>query len=178
MRKIAALAVMTATLACSMAQAGIPAAYAIVGSPASQSQTRGYAGLKWSLSSGATPAVVLGIVQAKVKPNGDTQGANLSFSLDLVGGIKPGKLKLNYLNGQENAQGEIGVGYDFMKAAPLLGLGVNVPYLNAGVDIYQDGYDPFVTLQTLKKFHTPAGQTCVLSPSGLYADASCTTLLP
>ncbi|HEX5786338.1 MAG TPA: hypothetical protein VFY35_16540 [Burkholderiaceae bacterium] len=174
MKKLVLPLVAAATLACSVAQAGING-YVLAGSSARNTETKGYAGLKWSLSTGTTPAVVLGIVRAKVKSNGDTDGANLAFSLNLAGGIKPGKLKLSYLNGKEDVQGELGLGYDFLKSAPLLGLGVNIPYLNAGVDIYRDGYDPFVTLQTLKKWDKPAGTTCVPSGSPDYSDPNCTT---
>ena len=85
---------------------------------------------------GWTPALVLGVFHTKVKSNGDTHGANLAFHVNLAGGINPGKLKLSSLNGQEHIQCEIGAGYDFMRSAPLLGLGLNGPFVAAGVDGY------------------------------------------
>jgi hypothetical protein len=83
-----------------------------------------------------TPALVLGVTNVRVKSNGDTAGAKLAFHLNLAGGLAPGLLKLSYLNGREDVQGEIGAGYNFIKSAPTLGLGINVPYLSAGVDSY------------------------------------------
>jgi len=83
--------------------------------------------------------------------------ANLAFHFDVAGGFKPGKLKLSYLDGKENMQGELGVGYDFLKTAPLVGLGVNIPHLAAGVDGYlSHGFVPYATLHTLGKFDKPA----------------------
>ena len=141
---------------------------------ASKTETRAYAGLNWKLGGGATPALVLGAFRAKVESDGDTSGGNLAFHLNLAGGVKPGKLKLGYLNGKENLQGEVGIGYDFLKNAPLLGLGINAPHISAGVDAYMGpGFVPYGTLHTQGKFKKPS-QTpaqCVVDPLGnLLAD--------
>ena len=158
-------------LASSAALAGNAASLvSITSGSASKNNTNAYAGLNWSMGGSWTPAVVLGIFRTHVKSDGDTQGANLAFHLNLAGGIKPGKLKLSYLNGKENIQGEIGAGYDFMRSAPLLGLGLNGPFVAAGVDGYlSQGLVPYVTLQSQGKFSKPAFQTttqCVADPFG------------
>jgi len=130
----------------------------------SNTETRAYAGLNWSLGGGATPALVLGVFRAKVESDGDTQGGNLAFHINLAGGVKPGKLKLGYLNGKEDIQGELGIGYDFMKNAPLLGLGINAPYVNVGVDAYMNpGFVPYGTLHTQGEFDKP-NQTIIAPP--------------
>lgn len=122
----------------------------------SKTETRAYAGLNWTLGGGATPALVLGAFRTKVDSDGDTQGGNLAFHINLAGGVKPGKLKLGYLNGKEDIQGELAIGYDFMKNAPLLGLGINAPYVNAGVDAYMNpGFVPYGTLHTQGEFDKP-----------------------
>ena len=132
-------------------------AFAGVALPSSsKTETKAYAGLNWTLGGGATPALVLGVFQAKVESDGDTQGGNLAFHINLAGGVKPGKLKLGYINGKENLQGEAAIGYDFLKNAPLLGLGLNAPYVNAGVDAYMNpGFVPFGTLHTQGEFDKP-----------------------
>ena len=85
---------------------------------------------------------------------------------------------MSYLNGKENIQGEIGAGYDFMRSAPLLGLGLNGPFVAAGVDGYlSHGLVPYLTLQSQGKFSKPSYQTtttCVVTPSGAYVDPACT----
>jgi hypothetical protein len=146
----------------------------------SKTETNAYAGLNWRLGGGITPALVLGAFRTKVESDGDTQGGNFAFHLNLAGGVKPGKLKVGYINGKENIQGEIGVGYDFLKKAPLLGLGINAPYVNAGVDAYAGpGFVPYVTLHTQGEFDEPnqAPAQCVEDPAGVYADPACTIVL-
>lgn len=144
---------------------------------ASKTETRAYVGLNWKLGGGATPALVLGAFRTKVESDGDTAGGNLAFHINLAGGVKPGKLKLGYLNGKENLQGEVGIGYDFLKNAPLLGLGINAPHISAGVDAYMGpGFVPYGTLHTQGKFKKPS-QTpaqCVPDVSGEYFDEFCT----
>jgi hypothetical protein len=144
----------------------------------SKTETKAYVGLNWSLDGGAMPSLVLGALRPRVKSDGDTEGANLAFFINLAGGIKPGKLKLSYINGKEDVQGELGVGYDFLKAAPLLGLGVNAPYVNAGVDLYQGpGFNPYATIYSHGKFKKPQGssQQCVpvTGPGGAFTDNQC-----
>ena len=141
----------------------------------SKTETKGYAGLNWNLEGGATPALVLGVFRTKTKLDGDTTGGNLAFHLNLAGGIKPGKLKLGYLNGQENVQGEAAIGFDFLKSAPLLSLGINAPYINAGLDIStKPSFVPYLTIHSQGKFDKP-NRTCVdLYPEeGTYYDPAC-----
>ena len=140
-------------LACSAAMAGIP----VIPAATSNTDTKAYAGLNWTVDGGLTPALVLGVFHTKVKSNGDTTGGNLAFHVNLAGGVKPGKLKLSYLNGQDNLQGEVGGGYDFIKAAPLVFLGVNSPHLAVGIDGYMNpGLVPYATVHTQDEFDLPA----------------------
>jgi len=179
MKKTSLAVLLLSTLTASAAFAGKVPLYSLIPATggASKTETRAYAGLNWKLDGGATPALVLGAFRAKVKSDGDTQGGNLAFHINLAGGVKPGKLKLGYLNGKENIQGELGIGYDFLKNAPLLGLGINAPYVSAGVDAYAGpGFVPYGTLHTQGKFDKPS-QTpaqCVLDAGGIYLDPDCT----
>jgi hypothetical protein len=146
---------------------------------ATRSDTRLYAGLNWRLGAGMTPALVLGAASTKTKSNGDTHGANLAFHLELAGGVKPGKLKLSYLDGKENLQGMLGLGYDFLKKAPLLGLDANLPYATIGIDAYMDhGFVPNASVHSMGKFKKPNSRqtnACVEDPAGNYSDPDCTT---
>ena len=182
MKKSTLAVLLLSALTGSAAFAGIsvPTSYSLIPATggASKTETRAYAGLNWKLGGGATPALVLGAFRAKVESDGDTSGGNLAFHLNLAGGVKPGKLKLGYLNGKENLQGEVGIGYDFLKNAPLLGLGINAPHISAGVDAYTgSSFVPYGTLHTQGKFkkpsHTPA--QCVVASPGNFSDANCTT---
>ncbi|BCB28007.1 hypothetical protein SKTS_28930 [Sulfurimicrobium lacus] len=168
---------------CSSALAGIVTTYNLVGTTGgatSQTETRAYAGLKWSVEGGATPSLVLGAMRARISSGGNTEGANLALSINLAGGVKPASIKLGYLNGKEDFQGELGVGYNFLKATPLVGFGVNAPYANLGADwSYGNGFDPFAIIHTHGKFGKPAAastQTCtpVSGFTGAFTDAACT----
>lgn len=144
-----------------------------------RSDTRLYAGLNWRLGAGMTPALVLGAASAKTKSNGDTHGANLAFHLELAGGVKAGKLKLSYMDGKEKLQGMLGLGYDFLKKAPLLGVDANLPYASIGVDAYMNhGIVPNVSLHSMGKFKKPNNTlttACVQDDFGDFTDPSCTT---
>lgn len=142
-----------------------------------KTNTNAYAGLNWSLGGGWTPAVVVGVFNTRVKANGDTEGANLAFHLNLAGGVKPGKLKLSYLNGKNDIQGEVGLGYDFLRGAPLLGLGANGPFIGAGIDGYLN-YDivPYLNIHSQDRFKKPSNSTqCVPDQQGLL-NADCSDL--
>jgi hypothetical protein len=181
MKKSALAVLLLSTLITSAAFAGSTFYSLIPGTGgASKTETRAYAGLNWKLGGGATPALVLGAFRTKVESDGDTQGGNLAFHINLAGGVKPGKLKLGYLNGKENLQGELGIGYDFLTNAPMLGLGINAPHVSAGVDIYTNpGFVPYITLHTQGKFEKP-NQTpaqCVADTFGDYIDPLCEILV-
>jgi len=171
-----------AVLASSIAVAGVPATtYNLVTTTgnASKTETKAYIGLNWSMDGGAMPSLVLGALRPRVKSNGDTEGANLAFHINLAGGIKPGKLKLAYINGKEDLQGEVGVAYDFLKSVPLLGLGINAPYVNAGVDMDMNlHFNPNATIYSQGKFKKPQGssQKCVpvTGTGGAFTDSACT----
>lgn len=166
------------TLLSSTALAGsIPTPTSITTGAASQTDTKAYLGLNWTLGGGTTPALVLGVFNTKVKSNGDTTGANLAFHVKFAGGLAPGKIKLSYLNGSENLQGELGLGYDFVRSSPLAFLGLNAPYVAAGVDAYANpGLVPYVTLHTQGKFDKPTGSITTFScPAGFTFNAISTT---
>lgn len=183
MKKTTLAFALLSTLTASAAFAGNTGYYLVPGTGStSETETRAYAGLNWRLGGGATPALVLGAFRTKVKSDGDTAGGNLAFHLNLAGGVKPGKLKLGYINGKEDFQGEIDIGYDFLKSAPLLGIGVNGPHVSAGVDAYSNpSFVPYVTLHSQGEFDKPSGTSsqCVYSSNvttTTYTDANCTLL--
>ena len=139
------------------------------------------AALKWSLGDGFTPAVVVGYRHARVNDNGDTDGEDVSFSFNLLGGFQAGKLRAKYFNGGESTQNEIGGGYDFANGI-FAGVGVKAPYSNIGVDFHfsKDApWQPYFMLDTLKKYDKPQqtfscpanftlnGNTCNFVPNNL-----------
>ena len=123
----------------------------------SKTSTKAYAGLNWEIPGNIAPALVLGVRRAKVESDGDTQGGDLSFSMALAGGVKPGKLRLKGFTGQENYQGELGGGYDFSNNGFFFGPSVNFPYVNVGADWQPNaGLKFYGMLHTVGKYKEPA----------------------
>lgn len=184
MNKSAVALAIALSVASSAALAGKVASYSLITTTTAgnttKSNTNAYAGLNWSLGGSWTPALVLGLFHTRVKNNGNTEGANLSFRINLAGGIKPGPLKLSYLNGKENFQGEVGVGYDFMRWAPLISLGANGPFIGGGVDGYLNhGIVPYVNLHSQDRFKKPTASStttqCIVDNiTGTFSDPACT----
>lgn len=147
----------------SAGSSGVPPTVTTTGA-GSQTKTTAYVGLNWTLGGGMTPALVLGVFDTKVQANGDTTGGNLAFHANLAGGISLGKVKLSYLDGRNDLQGELGLGFDFMKQAPLLFLGINAPYVAAGIDAFSShGFVPYAAIHTQGRFDKPAGTTTTIS---------------
>ncbi len=143
-----------------------------------KSQTEAYVGLNWSLDGGVTPSMVLGVFHVQTKSNGDTHGEHLNLNFNIADGLKPDKLKLGYLQGKRDYQGELAIGYGMRKGAPLLGLGLNARHATIGLDAYlgsAPSIDPFVTIHTQGEFDKrKRRQRCVEDPDGPYRNADCT----
>jgi hypothetical protein len=114
------------------------------------------------------PAVVLGVATFDVKRTGDTSGAELSLHLDLLRGGRPNTLKLNYLQGNETVQADVGCGYSLIREAPFLDVGVRGPFVAAGVQVYRDwASEPYFSMHSRGRLEQPEGErTVVTCPSG------------
>jgi hypothetical protein len=106
---------------------------------ASKTDTKAYAGLRWDVPGGMAPAaLVIGVRKAKVKSNGDTDGADASMAFSFQGGVKAEKFRVKGFTGDSSLQWELGAGYNFSTPGLFFGPSANVPYLNIGAD-YQPG---------------------------------------
>lgn len=163
------------------AYAGTPLNYDLVTATAGSSKktdNQAYAGLTWTWGE-LTPSAVIGFSHGRVESDGDTQGANASMSINFLNGIQLGKIKLTYLNGKEDFQGEAGVGYDFLASSFLIPVGINIPHVAAGIDVYSTNITPYIMLHTRDEFDKPrkkASTECrdVGFNQGRFRDATCT----
>src|SRR3989338_2061637 len=173
-KKLSLILVLVALLPASVAfagKSGPPPSPTVTTTSVAGSNTdtvnRGYAGLKWTLGEGLTPAVVVGYRHARVESNGDTQGGDVSFSFNLLNGFQPGKLRAKYFNGQENLQGEVGAGFDFTKGI-FAGVSAQGPYINLGADYLFNlaaPFEPYLMLNTLRKYDKPRGGSTTTTKS-------------
>ena len=79
------------------------------------------------------PELLAGVRSAEVDSTGDVKGMQASLSYDLAT-MGLGKLRFEALKGNETMQATFGVGYDFGRQAPLLGLGARGNHIFGGVD--------------------------------------------
>lgn len=108
-----------------------------------------YAGLNWTLGKGMIPEGVVGYRDATVDGSGDVDGGDISLSFNLQP-LGLSKTKLKYFSGEDNLQGEIGVGYQFGKNQFLGVVGLQGPYINAGADyVLGTGLEPYAGINTI-----------------------------
>lgn len=128
-----------------------------------------YGGLKWSLSEGIRPEVLIGFRYAQVSSGAHTKGADISVSAKWTTQAELSKFRLKYFNGNNSIQPEIATGYDLKKGL-FVGASVNTPYLNLGVDyaISSDRkFDPYLMVDTLNNYSKPSLIKINSCPAGL-----------
>lgn len=134
-----------------------------------ETDNQAYAGLVWTWGE-ITPSAVIGFSHGRVESDGDTQGVHASLSINFLDGIQLGKVKLTYLNGKEDFQGEAGIGYDLVTNSFLIPVGVNAPHVAAGLDVSWSAIEPYFMLHTRDAFDKPDESTVTtcrnLGPGG------------
>lgn len=186
MKKLLIFAFAALSMLGSIAYAGAPpTSYALVTTTSGggdKTDNQVYAGLVWTWGE-ITPAAVIGFSHGKVESDGDTEAVHASLTINFLDGIQPGKVKLTYLNGKEDFQGEAGVGYDLTTNSFLLPVGVNAPHVAAGVDLSWTAIEPYLMLHTRDEFDKPNERSVtrcrdVGAGNGSFTDANCTMPVP
>jgi hypothetical protein len=111
-----------------------------------------------------------------VQVGGNTQGSDVAFQIKLRDGLALSNVKIGYLNGKADQQGEIGVGYSLLNHAPLIFGGINLPYAKGSVDLDLHGnVVPSLLLDSQRKFDE-GSHSCefVGNGHGHYFNSSCT----
>jgi hypothetical protein len=161
---------MRALAAIMIASLSIPAA-AVAGVPppvttsTTDTDTRAFVGLNWSFGSGGTkPEGIVGLARTKTDSDGDAKGVKAAVHFDFSNGFAFEKLKLTGLLGTNEAQAEIGGGYDF--GSGLFGtVGANLPYFALGADVMlSGGIEGYAGIHTLGKTNVPAEAVVILPP--------------
>lgn len=154
------------------ASAGTPANLSPPNS-AEDTDTRVFAGARWTLGKSIKPELLAGVQSAEVDSSGDVTGLQVSVSYDLAA-MGLGKLRFEGLTGNETSQAVFGVGYSFPTQAPFVGMGVRGNHLFGGVDYLFGPAAPefYLGIDTLDSLDEPA-PTCdsgTLNESG-FCDA-------
>ena len=123
----------------------------------SETQTKGYAGLVWTLGgkkSDAIPDLVVGVRSLKVKSNDQvSNGADLSARFSFSNGFTFDNLRLSYVGGNRNLLGNLGAGYSFINSAFFGALAAQGPYSRAGLEYEFNArkFTPSLELLTINK---------------------------
>jgi hypothetical protein len=122
----------------------------------SRTNNEAFLGIVWTFGGKIVPELTLGLRSVKTKSSGSTSGAGLDFTFPISNGIAFDKVRLMAIDGRQNAQGELGVGYSVLSSSLLVTGGVQIPYLTAGVDyLLKDGFVPYVGINTLARYKKP-----------------------
>jgi hypothetical protein len=160
-----ALAVALA-LACTPVLAGIPTpppnptfTTTVIGQEEA-SEDEFFAGLNWQFGASSQAELVVGYRDVDVKSDGDVDGFGLDFTFPLKGGIKPGELRLKGIDGDEDLQGEFGLGWSFAHKGFLLTAGAQGQHVTAGTDyVFGAGWEPYIGVNTVGDYDPPEFRT-------------------
>lgn len=131
----------------------------------SGSQTVAFLGLQWSFGA-SSPEVTTGVRYVRADDDGLVFGAQADAAFPLLSDSFAPTIRLLGLAGNEDVQAQAGVGYDFSTALPLVAVGAQVSYLNAGANIeLGGGVKPYVGINSLTKPSLAAGGTEVTCPT-------------
>lgn len=121
----------------------------------SDTETRAYAGLVWSLNNhlNIKPDLMLGVRSLRVNSNDNVNGADLGARIKLQNGLTFDSVRLNYVGGQRDIQGNIGAGYSFANSSLLGNISISGQYLNLGSDflVTTKTFNPYIDINTLSK---------------------------
>ncbi len=123
----------------------------------SDTQTRGYAGLAWTLgakNSSLRPQLVLGAQSLKVRSDNHVpSGVDMNFRFAFSNGLQFDSARLAYVGGTRDVLGNVGVGYSSASKTFLTTLSAQTAYSRLGLD-----YDlasrtaiPFFDILTIDK---------------------------
>ncbi len=104
----------------------------------SETQTKAYAGLAWTLGakkSAVIPDLVVGVRSLKAKSNDRvSNGADLSARFTFLDGFSFDSVRLSYVGGKRDVLGNVGVGYSFANKGFLGTIAAQGAHARAGLD--------------------------------------------
>lgn len=140
-------------------------------------ENRAYAGLLWTLGgpAGLVPSVVVGARSLAVRDNDSVSGGDVSVRLNVFGGFGVDSLRVVYVGGRRDVQGNFGGGYSFTGANMLVTAALEGPYSRLGADyaIGSGHITPYVEINSLKKPELAGGGDSLSCPANYHlVDAS------
>lgn len=126
------------------------------------SKDEAFIGLEWTIGKSILPEVQVGYRDVDVESDGDVSGAQVSLTFNIEQ-MSFGKLRLEGVQGDEDIQGQLGVGYNFAQPGWMLTGGGQGNYVFAGVDYtIGSGFDFRGGVNTISDYDVPS-ETVTLS---------------
>jgi hypothetical protein len=147
--------------------------------PVTTTQTLGsndttlFVGLNWTFGAhGQGVEGILGVAYGEIDPDGDVEGAKASMHFGLSDGISLDKIKLTGLFGKDNAQVELGGGFNIKTGSPFGVIGANGEYYALGADIdFGGGVEGYAGLHTIGKLSVDTVTTTTMTGPTLVASS-------
>jgi len=125
--------------------------------PNKSTQTHAYAGLVWTLNNQLSyvPDISLGVRSLAVKSDNHVSGAEANLRVNLKDAPSLNSVRLLYVGGNRDLQGNIGVGYSFLHKDFLATLAGSAPYSKLGVDYLfrEKSFQSYLEVNSLAKPH-------------------------
>lgn len=115
-----------------------------------------FAGINWQFGAQAQAEIVVGYRDVNVHSDGDVDGAGIDFTFPIKDGLKFGEVRLKGINGEDDWQGEYGLGWSFLHQGFLLTGGVQGNFVTAGTDyVFGTGWQPYLGANSVGDYDVP-----------------------
>ena len=139
------------------------------------SEDEAFIGLEWTFGGSVLPEVEVGYRSVDVESNGDVSGAEASLSYNFErGGL--GKFKIEAVEGEDNVQGQLGIGYNLANPGFMLTGGAQGNFIFGGIDYtFGSGLDIIGGFNTIGDYDVPAADVTLSCPDGyMLVGTTCT----
>lgn len=120
-----------------------------------KTEEEAYIGLEWKIGTSILPEIEVGYRQVDVESNGDVSGGQASLSFDIERRTL-GKFKLEGVKGDEDLQGQLGLGYNLPDRGFLVTGGAQGNHIFAGLDYtLGTGLDVMAGINTIGDYDAP-----------------------
>jgi hypothetical protein len=144
-----------------------------------KTEEEAYIGLEWKIGQSILPEVEVGFRHVDVKSNGDVSGGQASLSFDIERRTL-GKFKLEAVEGDDDLQGQLGIGYNLADRGFLITGGAQGNHVFAGLDYtFGTGLDVMAGINTLGDYDAPDERVTLSCPDEYTLDGeTCNAVVP
>jgi len=115
-----------------------------------------FAGINWQFGTNSQAELVIGYRDVNVHSDGDVDGAGVDFTFPIKDGLKFGEMRVKAIDGQDDWQGEFGLGWSFLHQGFLLTGGAQGNFFTMGTDyVFGTGWEPYIGANSIGDYDVP-----------------------